>query len=131
MKEDCPRTILSVLASARAHRWFIRVLPMIDEKDKRTLLLTKLFQKISFLAKMTYISKSLVFPVSLCPILVSYRLLKKQVFYNKRKEDCPRTILSVLASARAYRWFTRVLPMNDKMDKRTLLLTKLFQKISF
>jgi hypothetical protein len=48
MKEDSPRTILSVLASARAHRWFIRVLPMIDEKDKRTLLLTELFQKISF-----------------------------------------------------------------------------------
>ena len=46
--KDSPRTIASVLTLSRAYRWFIRVLPMIDEKDKRTLLLTKLFQNISF-----------------------------------------------------------------------------------
>ena len=49
--KDSPRTIASVLTLLRAYRWFIRVLPMIDEKDKRTLLLTKLFQTISFLAQ--------------------------------------------------------------------------------
>jgi hypothetical protein len=131
MKADCPRTILSVLTLSRAHRWFIRVLPMNGKKDKRTLLLTKLFQTISFLAKNDIHFKKFSFFSVLVSILVSYPLLKKQVFYNKRKEDCPRTILSVLALSRAYRWFTRGLPMNDKKDKRTLLLTKLFQTISF
>ena len=73
MKADCPRTILSVLASARAHRWFIRVLPMIDEKGQKDTTFNQTFSKNLILAKMTYISKSLVFSVSLCPDLVSKR----------------------------------------------------------
>ena len=39
--KDSPRTIASVLALSRAHRWFIRDLPMIDKMDTRTVILEK------------------------------------------------------------------------------------------
>ena len=110
MKADCPRTILSVLALSRAHRWFIRVLPMNGKKDKRTLLLTKLFQTISFLAKNDIHFKKFSF----FSVLVSYfgfiSFIKKAGILQQKERglsadnfECPCLIES---SPMVYQGFT-------------------------
>ena len=68
--KDSPRTIASVLASTRAHRCFIRVLPVIDKMDTKDSDLRKVFENNPIFSQNEIVSKCFGFQVSLCPICV-------------------------------------------------------------